>query len=94
MKKTWSTINEIINTRRTKTKYPPFFESDGKKLTDKNEIVREFNKYYASIGQKLADEIQTDGLPQMEDYLGERPQSQFNFQHTNNDRVKKILEEY
>ena len=25
MKKTWSTINQIINKKRTKTKYPPFF---------------------------------------------------------------------
>ena len=25
MKKTWSTINQIINRRRTKTKYPSFF---------------------------------------------------------------------
>ena len=32
MKKTWSTINEIINRKRTKTNYPPFFKQMARKL--------------------------------------------------------------
>ena len=73
MKNTWATINQIINKKRTKTKYPPFFEVGSRKITDQQEVAKEFNNYFATIGQKLADEISTDGLPQMQDYLGERP---------------------
>ena len=79
IKKTWTTINQIVNKRRTKTKYPPFFEVNGKKITDSQMIASEFNKFYATIGQKLADEIPSDGFPRMEEYLGEKPRCSFNF---------------
>ena len=56
-------------------------------------IASEFNKFYATIGQNLADEIPSDGFPRMEEYLGEKPRCSFNFQPTNSDRVSKILKE-
>ena len=93
IKKTWTTINQIVNKRRSKTKYPPFFEVDGKKITDRQEMASEFNQFFSTIGQKLADEIPSNGLPRMEDFLGEKPRCSFNFQPTNSDRVSKILHE-
>ena len=39
-------------------------------------MATEFNNYFATIGQKLADDITTDGLPQMHEYLGKKPNSQ------------------
>ena len=45
MKKTWGTINQIINRRRAKTNFPPFFEVNNKKITDKKEIANEFNTF-------------------------------------------------
>ena len=56
-------------------------------------MASEFNNYFATIGQKLADEISSDGLPSMEDYLGEKPRCNFNFQPTSSDRVRNILKE-
>ena len=93
MKKTWTTINQIINRRRAKTKYPPFFEVGSKKITDQKEVAEEFNKFFGTIGKKLADEISSDGLPQVDDYLGEKPKSKFNFQATNSARIKKNMDE-
>ena len=69
-KKTWGTISEIMNKRRNKTKYPPFFEVDGKKISEKKDIANEFNSYFSSIGQKLANEINTTGIPTVDSYLG------------------------
>ena len=83
LKKTWGTINEIINKRRVKTKFPPFFEVRNKKITDKNQIADEMNTYFSTIGQTLADEIDSTGLPSMESYLGQKPPSNFTFRPTN-----------
>ena len=89
--KTWRTISEIINKNRSKTKYPPFFEINGHKVTDKKDIANEFNTYFSTIGQKLADDINTEGLPSTDSYLGNRPNSRFNFEPTTSERVLKIL---
>ena len=94
LKKTWGTINEIINKRRVKTKFPPFFEVRNEKITDKNEIANEMNHYFSTIGQTLADEIDSTGLPSMESYLGQKPPSNFTFRPTNHDKIAKILKDF
>ena len=80
-----------MNKRRNKTKYPPFFEVDGKKISEKKDIANEFNSYFSSIGQKLANEINTTGIPTVDSYLGNKPNSSFSFQLTTPERTLKIL---
>ena len=81
--KTWRTISEIMNKNRSKTKYPPFFEINGHKVTDKKDIANEFNTYFSTNGQKLADNINTEGLPSADSYLGNRPNSKIQFRTHN-----------
>ena len=91
-KKTWGTIFEIMNKNRSKSRFPPFFEVENRKITDKKDIANEFNSFFSTIGQKLADEIDSNNLPPISSYLGNTPTSVFSFIHTTPDRVQKILQ--
>ena len=55
-KKTWGTIFEILNKRRGKSRYPPFFEVNNKKISEPKDIANEFNLFFSTIGQKLTDD--------------------------------------
>ena len=92
IKKTWGIISEIMNKGRKKSNFPPFFEVDNKKITERKDIANEFNKFFATVGQKLADEIDQKGLPSVNSYLGQKPNSQFSFKPTTPERIQKILD--
>ena len=91
-KKTWGTIFEIMNKNRKKSRFTPFFEVDNRKITDKKDIANEFNNFFSTIGQKLADEINTSNLPPISSYLGQKPTSVFSFIYTTPERVQTILQ--
>ena len=90
-KKTWGTIFEIMNKKRTKSRLPPFFEVNDKKVSDKQDIANEFNTFFITIGQKLADEIDTSNLPSVASFLGQQTNSVFHFMHTTPERISKII---
>ena len=90
-KKTWGTIFEIMNKKRTKSRLPPFFEVNDKKVSDKQDIANEFNTFFSTIGQKLADEIDTSNLPSVASFLGQQTNSVFHFMHTTPERISKII---
>ena len=90
-KKTWGTIFEIMNKSRTKSRFPPFFEIDDKKISDKQDIANEFNNFFSTVGQKLADGIDSSNLPPVSSFLGRKPDSVFHFMPTTPDRINKIL---
>ena len=57
IKKTWETINDVMNKSKIQSKFPSYFNINGTKLTDKKDIATEFNKFFINIGPKLASEI-------------------------------------
>ena len=59
MKKTWSTINNIICKEKNKSNIPKYFLINGSKVTNDTDIANEFNNFFTNIGPKLASNIQT-----------------------------------
>ena len=57
IKKTWETINDVMNKSKIQSKFPSYFNINGTKLTDKKDNATEFNKFFINIGPKLASEI-------------------------------------
>ena len=90
MKKTWQTINCILNKQHTKTNYPPFFLLNNQKINDPKDIAQEFNNFFASIGQTLADQIAPPAKTPNE-YLGERAQSTLHFTPATHTDIVKII---
>ena len=54
---TWKLLNEVINKRRSRAPFPSSFESEGKTITDPEEIADKFCKYFTNIGPNLAGAI-------------------------------------
>ena len=46
IKKTWETINDVMNKSKIQSKFPSYFNINGTKLTDKKDIVTDFNKFF------------------------------------------------
>ena len=56
-KRTWQTINELLNRKRNVNDIPKTFISNEKILSGDVEIAEGFNKFFADIGPKLASGI-------------------------------------
>ena len=52
MKRTWSVINDTINTK-SKTDNHLYFVLDNQIIADHQEIAIKFNNYFLNIGQSL-----------------------------------------
>ena len=50
-------LNEVINKRKSRAPFPSSFKSEGKTITDPEEIADKFCKYFTNIGPNLAGEI-------------------------------------
>ena len=61
-KKTWYTINEVLQLKNKKHMVnDKFITSEGTSCTDKNEIVEQFNKYFTNIGSILNSKLPKTG---------------------------------
>ena len=69
MKKTWSTINDILNNKRKRNVVSTKFDIDGLLVTDENIIADKFNTYFTDVGKKLAQNINTPNGITFEKYL-------------------------
>lgn len=58
--KTWKLRNEFINKLKSWAPFPSSFESEGKTITDPEEITDKFCKYFINIGPNLASAIRDD----------------------------------
>ena len=45
MKKTWTTINEILSKSNNKNEFPSYFTMKDKKISDKQDIANQFNTF-------------------------------------------------
>ena len=64
---------------------PPY----GLPLTDSDEIVNEFNNYFANIGRLLSEQITSPHTS--EEYLSDRPKVSFKFSPVSEDRTGNII---
>ena len=61
-RKTWNTINEVLKSKNKKNMVNyKFTTSEGNSITDKNEIVEQFNKYFTNIGSSLNSKLPKTG---------------------------------
>ena len=56
IKKTWETINDVMN-RERKSELPESFNINGQPIKDHKIIANQFNSYFSNIGNKLSSEI-------------------------------------
>ena len=56
MKKIWATINDTLNTNKTKMKTE--FIIDNESIIDSNEIADHFNNFFVNIGSNLSSNIE------------------------------------
>ena len=61
-RKTWNTINEVLKSKNKKHMVNDKFTTyEGTSITDKNEIVEQFNKYFTNIGISLNSKLPKTG---------------------------------
>ena len=93
VKKTWKTINSILNRNRRVNNFPSHIISNNKKISNKQEIVDELNNYFCNIGQQLADKIK-ESSRSYASYLNKQINSLFSFSMVDSQTVKKMLKEF
>ena len=91
-KKTWKTINEVINKTNNKN-IPDYIMINGEKITDTNDIVNHFNEYFATIGTNMADLVNLNKNISYKQYLGEQLGTTFTFHNIDVSQTSKILRE-
>ena len=79
--KTWKTIDETLNRRKNKTKFPSeFLVNNYRSITDHKEIADQFNILFSNIGSTLSDSIEiNDNTLDFIDYLNNPTEHRFNF---------------
>ena len=56
IKKTWLIINKTLSNKKT-SDLSQYFSIGNKLISDPNEIVNEFNKYFINIGKQISNQI-------------------------------------
>ena len=57
-KRTWETLNQLLQRKSSSNEVPDNFISDlGEEIQNDASISNEFNKYFTEIGQKLKKQI-------------------------------------
>ena len=92
MRKTWSTINNLLNRSKKPNDYPKAFKIDETIVSDINSIVNEFNKYFIEIGPKLSQDIEIPVDKSFKDFLKSPVQANFFFKPVKEDDVLKAID--
>lgn len=92
IKKTWSTIKEILNKSPKRDPFPNSFIINGNAVNDQSIIANEFNKYFTNIGPNLASQIKSTIGNSHKDYLLNHVTHKFNLQSVSSETVKEIID--
>ncbi len=80
MRKTWETIEQLLNKNHKQFEFPSTFTINGINISDKKEIAQQFNKCFVNIGSQLAETISSKHQAKpFDSYLNDRCVSTFNF---------------
>jgi len=90
IKKTWSTINEILSKTKKKKKFPEFFMHDENKVYDNLQIANHFNLFFTNIGPELANNIHSNTT--YKSYMKIKYNCELHFQNIDKSHVIKIIE--
>ena len=92
LRKTWSTISEILSKSRNKRTFPRMFKEDGQTFIDKVTIANRFNAYFTRIGPNLAQNIIPPQHKSFRYYLKGVHNTVFKFHEVNCEIVDKIID--
>ena len=87
-RRVWGCLNEIVDRKQCKHKFPDTFRDKESNITDRKEIANLFNSYFANIGKQMADS-QPD-IKGFESYLSQT-KGKFNLEKVNDETVSKIM---
>ena len=90
-KKTWNTINEIINKCKHET-LPDQFVINGDSITNKSVIAENFNHHFATIGSDLASSIENVENITNDHYLRGNIHSEFQFHQIDIEMVENTIQ--
>lgn len=93
MKKTWKSINGVLNRGKNKQDLPQCFNIDGSLVSDPTLIANAFNDFFVNIGPSLAESIDTSKINYTFDaYLSNQSNSLFDFSSVTNNDVLTTIE--
>ncbi len=92
IKKTWKTINSIVNIRKTKKNNLTSIKSGNDIISDPHDIANHFNEFFRGIGPKLASKIPTCNKS-FRDYLKNPVQETFIANLCTPDEISKTIHE-
>lgn len=87
-KNLWNCVNEICGKTQTETKITQINTDEGNLITNKQAIANEFNRFYSTLGQKLANKIVTP--TEYHDSTTRVEQSMFLF-HTTPSEIVQVI---
>ena len=91
LKKTWKTINQVIN-KKSNTTIVPMLTVDGQTIRDNKAIASSMNEYFCSIGNKLSEKIPNKANPLLSgEYPFETPPLSFSFSAIMTDILSSTL---
>ncbi len=91
IKKTWKTINEILNKTKNKKTFPDTFFDDEDQITDNLEIANKFDVFFTNICPTLADKIKYTGNKSVKDFMTNKYTSHFTFIMIDRETVIKTI---
>ena len=83
MRKTWSTINDILSRKNISKSIPNHFINGNEIITEKKTIANNFNSYFINIGPNMAHEITNAHDSNFSHYLQEKLNVNFEFSNVN-----------
>ena len=91
VRKTWDTLKDIMNIKKSKSDFPPYSTDLGINISGSKTIADKFNEYFTKIGPELARSIDTSHKIPFDNYLKSPCQLFFQFQYTTPDSIEKII---
>ena len=91
MRRTWSTINDILNKNRQRKVLPSYSLVMAEKIVSPVEIANQFNNFFAYIGINLSDKISRKSDQHVSTVLKQVILSTFHFQCVDCINVKEII---
>ena len=92
IRKTWDTLKDIMNKKKSKVAFPTYFLNNGKYVCGAKNIADKFNEYFTEIGPSLASENDVSNKSPFNTYLTSPCTSSFYFQYTIPSGILKIIQ--
>ena len=92
LRKTWRTIDDTLNKKSNKSKFPSKFIVNNRTVTDHKKIADEFNIFFSNIGSTLSASIKLDDSTiAFTDYLDNPTDHRFSFSKITENETLTII---